>query len=78
MKMASWNVQVPKENKSKLGVISSFIDKFGGYILVLAETDERIKLLNFKFRIESSIEIEEFNQNKKIFDHIGILANILL
>ncbi len=52
MKIATWNVERLK-HKSNLEQINSIIDDLGVDILVLTETDERIKPANFKNRIDT-------------------------
>ena len=52
MKIATWNVERLK-HKSKLDRIHFLIDELNADILVLTETDERIKPSNFKYRIDT-------------------------
>ena len=57
MKIATWNVERLK-HKSKLEQINSIIDELCADILVLTETDERIKPSNFKCRIDTPMLTE--------------------
>ena len=52
MKIATWNVERLKHN-SKLDKINFLIDELNADILVLTETDERIKPSKFKYRIDT-------------------------
>jgi hypothetical protein len=76
MKIANWNIERLK-NQSKIIEISQILNEIDADILVLTETDSRIKLDNYKYNISTANLHSWFNLSFFKYHDFVIIENIL-